>query len=53
MELKGTLINNEIYKIKKYYCSKCIYFINYKCQKNKMIKRCFKKNAINLNEDEK
>ena len=39
-------ISREIFKIKKYYCSKCIYFDedNYKCTKDKVYSKCFKNN---------
>ena len=37
-------INHEMFKIKKAYCKKCIYFDedNFKCTQNKIYKKCFK-----------
>lgn len=40
----------EMYKIKKQYCKKCIYFDkeNFKCSKDKVYRDCFKKHEIVL-----
>ena len=39
-------VSREMFKIKKHYCTKCIYFDedNFKCTKNKVYKKCFKNN---------
>ena len=37
-------INHEMFKIKKAYCKKCVYFDddNFKCTQNRIYKKCFK-----------
>ena len=46
-------IDNEIFKIKCRYCSKCVYFDKDKeeCTLKKIYKRCFKKNERVIDEN--
>ena len=44
-------ITTESYFIRKYYCSKCIYFIDRECTKEKIYKKCFNNNERVLNND--
>lgn len=41
-------IIREYANYKKYYCSKCRYWKNYKCERNRLLKECIKKRLKNV-----
>ena len=40
----NSVVLREIINIKRRYCKKCVYFQDFTCTKNKLIKKCFKNN---------